>query len=410
MSFGKSFRQHRLGLSETSSSKTSSFETSLPGKRSAYAIAFVGFCSFLNLYATQPLLPLFTQIFHASKVEVSLTVSATTIAVALSAPWAGVLADRVGRKRMIVPALLLLSLFTGLTATATGLDALIGWRFMQGLLMAAVFAVSIAYVSEEWAGAGVGAAMAIYVTGNVLGGFSGRVLSGLVTDTLGWRWAFVLLSSLTLLGAIASWLWLPSSRNFMGKKNIRSSLQAMALHLRNPRLIAAYAVGFNILFSSVAIFTYVNFYLSAAPFNLNTVALGLVFCVYLLGVVITPIAGRWIERLGHRRSLMLAIGMICVGISITLIPQLWMVIVGLAISASGIFVCQSVTTSYVGTTARESRSAATGLYVSAYYVGGSLGAVLPGFFWNLGQWTACVLLILAIQGMTAGVAIAFWKK
>ncbi|MBW4658188.1 MAG: MFS transporter [Drouetiella hepatica Uher 2000/2452] len=405
MSFGKSFRQHRLGLSKTSSSKTS-----LPGKRSAYAIAFVGFCSFLNLYATQPLLPLFTQIFHASEVEVSLTVSATTIAVALSAPWAGVLADRMGRKRMIVPALLLLSLFTGLTATATGLDALLGWRFMQGLLMAAVFAVSIAYVSEEWAGAGVGAAMAIYVTGNVLGGFSGRVLSGFVTDTLGWRWAFVLLSGLTLLGAIASWLWLPSSRNFTGKKNIRSSLQAMALHLRNPHLIAAYAVGFNILFSSVAIFTYVNFYLSAAPFNLNTVALGLVFCVYLLGVVITPIAGRWIERLGYRRSLMLAIGMICVGISITLIPQLWMVIVGLAVSASGIFVCQSVTTSYVGTTARESRSAATGLYVSAYYVGGSLGAVLPGFFWNLGQWKACVLLILAIQGMTAGVAIASWKK
>jgi len=138
--------------------------------------------------------------------------------------------------------------------------------------------------------------------------------------------------------------------------------------------------------------------------------LGLVFCVYLLGVVITPIAGRWIERLGYRRSLMLAIGMICVGICITLIPQLWLVIIGLAISASGIFVCQSVTISYVGTTARESRSAATGLYVSAYYVGGSLGAVLPGFFWSLGQWTVCVLLILAIQGMTAGVAIAYWKK
>ncbi|HEY9628697.1 MAG TPA: MFS transporter [Coleofasciculaceae cyanobacterium] len=385
-------------------------QTRLSRKGSAYAIAFVGFCSFLNLYATQPLLPLFTQIFHRSKVEVSLTVSATTIAVALSAPWAGVLADRIGRKQVIVPALLLLSLFTGLTATASGLDALVFWRFMQGLLMATVFAVSIAYVSEEWAGAGVGAAMAIYVTGNVLGGFSGRVLSGFIADLCGWRWAFVMLSGLTLLGAIASGLGLPSSRNFTAKKDIRSSLRAMALHLQNPRLIAAYAVGFNILFSNVALFTYVNFYLSAPPFNLNTIALGLVFCVYLLGVVITPIAGRWIERLGYRRSLLMAIGMICVGLSITLMPHLWLVITGLAISASGIFICQSVTTSYVGTTARESRSAATGLYVSAYYVGGSLGAVLPGFFWSLGEWTACVLLILAVQAGTVAVAIVHWQK
>lgn len=251
--------------------------------RRAIAIAFVGFCSFLNLYAPQPLLPLFTQVFHASKVEVSLTISVTTAAVALSAPWAGVLADMLGRKRMIVPALLILSILTGLTATASGLHTLIAWRFMQGLLMAVVFAVSIAYVSEEWAGAGVGAAMAIYVTGNVLGGFSGRVLSGLVADAFGWRWVFVVLSSLTLLGALVSWAWLPRSRHFTGKKNMQSSVRAMGIHLRNPRLMAAYAVGFNILFSSVAIFTYVNFYLSVPPFNLNTIALGLVFCVYQVG-------------------------------------------------------------------------------------------------------------------------------
>ncbi|HEY9640956.1 MAG TPA: MFS transporter [Coleofasciculaceae cyanobacterium] len=376
----------------------------------AIAIAFVGFCSFLNLYAPQPLLPLLTQIFHASKVEVSLTVSATTAAVALSAPWAGLLSDLLGRKRMIVPALLLLSLFTGLTATASGLHALVVWRFLQGLLMAVVFAVSIAYVSEEWAGAGVGAAMAIYITGNVLGGFSGRVLSGWVADTWGWRWVFIMLSGLTLMGALVSWVGLPNSKSFKAKQNIRSSIWAMGRHLRNPRLIAAYAVGFNILFSNVAIFTYVNFYLSAPPFSLNTIALGLIFCVYLLGVVITPIAGRWIGRLGYRRSLMVAISMICIGMLLTLVPALGMIILGLAISASGIFICQSITTSYVGTTADEARSSATGLYVCAYYTGGSLGAILPGCFWSMGQWTACVVLILAIQLMTASLAMAYWKK
>ncbi|KYC38859.1 hypothetical protein WA1_33120 [Scytonema hofmannii PCC 7110] len=116
----------------------------LQNPKTAIATALVGFCAFLNLYSPQALLPLFAQVFHASKVEVSLTVSATTTAVALSAPWAGVLADILGRKRLIVPSLLILSLLTGLVSTASGLHTIIFWRFLQGLMMAVVFAVSIA--------------------------------------------------------------------------------------------------------------------------------------------------------------------------------------------------------------------------------------------------------------------------
>jgi predicted MFS family arabinose efflux permease len=384
--------------------------TWLQHHRRSLAIALVGFCSFLNLYTPQPLLPLFTQIFHASKVEVSLTVSATTIAVALSAPWVGLLADNIGRKRIIVPALLLLTIPTLLAATAPTLHMLILWRFMQGLLMAAIFAVSIAYVSEEFAGVGVGSAMAVYITGNVVGGFAGRFISGLVADTLGWRWVFVVLGCLPLLGGIVSWAWLPASRQFTRKHDLGSSIRAMGRHIRNPQLIATYAVGFNVLFSMAALFTYVNFYLSAPPFHLSSAALGSVFCVYLFGVVITPIAGQWIERLGYRLSLMMAIATICVGALLTLIPTLSLVIVGLAISACGVFICQSIATSYVGTTAKDARSSATGLYVASYYMGGSLGAILPGFVWAIGQWNACVVLVLAIQLVTAYLASTFWTS
>jgi MFS transporter, YNFM family, putative membrane transport protein len=85
------------------------------------AIALAGFSAFLHLYATQSLLPLLTHIFHASKVEASLTVSATTIAVALAAPLTGLLADRWGRKRIIVVAAYGLAIPTFLAATASDL-------------------------------------------------------------------------------------------------------------------------------------------------------------------------------------------------------------------------------------------------------------------------------------------------
>ena len=135
-------------------------------------------CAFLDLYATQPLLPTLEHQFNVSKAGASLTVSVSTAAVALAAPFVGLAADRLGRKRVIVPAMFVLAIPTMLAATAHTLSALVAWRFLQGLVMPAVFAVMIAYVTEEFAGRGVGAAMAALVTGNVLGGFSGRVMPG----------------------------------------------------------------------------------------------------------------------------------------------------------------------------------------------------------------------------------------
>lgn len=378
--------------------------------RRVFAVALAGFSAFLDLYATQSLLPLFTQVFHASKVEVSLTVSSTTIAVGIAAPFIGLLADMLGRKRIIASAVFGLSVPTFLAATASGLQALIWWRFAQGLFMPAIFAVTMAYISEEWAGVGVGSAMAAYVTGNIVGGVAGRFLSGLIAAHFGWRWAFIVLGCLNLVCGAAILAWLPRSRRFVRQKDIPASVYAIGQHLRNPRLIAAYAVGFNVLFSMVATFTYVNFYLAAPPFRLGTVALGSIFSVYLLGVVVTPVAGKWIDRVGYRIALATALTTACTGVLLTLLPKLWLVIVGLAICASGIFVCQSAANSYVGVVAGQARSSAAGLYVACYYIGGSVGAVLPGFVWSLGGWPACVALIVTIQLLTTGLALAFWRR
>src|SRR5258705_13957790 len=92
-----------------------------------FPIVLAGFTAFLHLYATQPLLPLLMQVFKASHVAVSLTVTASTVAVALGAPVVGRLADLVGRKRVIVGSSVALALTTGLAATSTSLHQLIAW-------------------------------------------------------------------------------------------------------------------------------------------------------------------------------------------------------------------------------------------------------------------------------------------
>jgi predicted MFS family arabinose efflux permease len=373
-----------------------------------FAVVSAGFCAFLAMYAPQPLLPILAAQFAASAAAVSLVITAPTIAVAIAAPFTGIVADRFGRKRVIVPAAILLAIPTVLAGASRTLAQLLFWRFLQGLLTPGIFAVTIAYITEEWE-QGAGAAMSAYVTGTVLGGFCGRMIAGIVAGLSSWRWAFVVLGALMAVGGIAIWIWLPSGRTAHPPRQRVSNVRAMAHHLRNRRLLAAYAVGFCVLFTLLAAFTYVNFYLAAPPFSLSATTLGLLFVVYLVGAAVMPVAGPWIDRLGHRVSLVAAFCVGIAGMSLTLVPSLAAVVIGLALTCTSGFISHAAASAYVGAVAKEARAAAVGLYVMFYYLGGTCGSALPGRFWSAGGWPACVALIVAVQAVTIAVALVFWK-
>ncbi len=373
------------------------------------ALFIAGFATFINLYATQPLLPQLRELFRASELMVSLTVSAPVLAVALSAPFLGVLADYVGRKRVLVAAIAGLAVPTILTASSANLSQLIIWRFLQGFFIPGIITVAIAYISEESPRHSVGSIMAIYISGTVVGGFSGRFLTGLAATHWGWRTGFVLLGIITFAGAVATFLLMPRSTRFVRRKRASSSIKSLGMHLRNPELLATYAVGFNVLFCMVGAFTYVNFYLAEKPFSLGPAALGLIFCVYLVGAVVTPVAGRIIDRIGYRRALVASTIMGATGMLLTLIQNLPAILAGLTLAATCVFVCQAAASSNVGRAANEARSSAAGIYASMYYFGGFFGSIVPGFFWERHGWAGCVAIILCVQTITASIAYKLWK-
>ena len=183
---------------------------------SVFAVCLCGVFAFIDLYATQPMLPMFARLFHASKAGVGLTVSASTLGVAISAPFFGAFAERLSRKRVIVFSILALAVPTLLAATAASLGALIFWRFLQGLIMPGIFAIAIAYITEEWPRRSVSLVMSIYVSGTALGGFCGRMISGLAAHYLGWHYSFLFLGAVTITGTGAVARWLPRERRSLG--------------------------------------------------------------------------------------------------------------------------------------------------------------------------------------------------
>jgi predicted MFS family arabinose efflux permease len=378
------------------------------------AVALCGVCAFLELYCTQPLLPLLTRLFHASKTGVGMTVSAATLGVALSAPIFGALTERLPRKRVIVASLIGVSVPTLLAATSTSLSQLIFWRFLQGIAVPGIVAVVVTYIGEEWPPDRVALVMSFYVSGTALGGFIGRVSAGILADWFNWRASFLVLGTAALAGAGAVAAWLPHGRRRPSPSapsgdRLSFPYQVQAL-FRRRRLVATFAVGFNVLFSLVGVFTWITFHLSAPPYLLSTAALSSLFFVYLVGLVVTPAAGFLITRVGLRAGIAGAIACSMAGVLLTLAPSLPVVILGLTLLSSGVFISQTASQSHLRVAAPpEARVTAAGLYLTCYYLGGTAAGVVPGAFWALGKWPACVAFIVFMQGGALAIALAGWR-
>lgn len=372
------------------------------------AVILCGLCGFLDLWATQALLPFLAEELHASALAVSFTVSMPPLAIVLVAPWTGVIADVLGRKRVIVAAMFAMVVPTVMVGYSSSLGAIVFWRFVQGLFVPPIFATTVAYIADEAVPGESTAVTGIYTAASVFGGFLSRFLSALLADHLGWRDAFLGLAAITLALAIGTLLVMPKERGFHRSSSFAISAKEMLQHFRDSRLVATYCVGFCVLFTLSTIFTFVGFHLAAPPYELSTAAIGSLFITYLAGVVTTSLVGRGVSRLGRRRMVMFALLGWAVGIAMTLLPSIVAVIVGLATAAAFCFVCQAASTSYVALTAQRGRSSAVGLYVTAYYLGGSVGGPVAGLAWTIGGWTACVACALAVLGGVSLVVQHYW--
>jgi predicted MFS family arabinose efflux permease len=243
----------------------------------------------------------------------------------------------------------------------------------------------------------------------VVGGFCGRAVAGGVAARAGWPAAFVVLAMMTVAAAATLWKWLPADNKVSHASANRRPADSVSRLLRNRQLLATNAVGFCVLFTQVAMFTYVTFHLSAAPYALSTFALGWLFAVYLLGAAVTPLAGRWTDHLGHRAAMAGAVGIGVAGALMTLLPWLSAIVLGLALTATGVFIAQATASSYIGTVTAHDRGLAVGLYSTFYYIGGSVGGAVPAVMWNAGGWPATVGLVLLVQVSTYAVAMMFWR-
>jgi len=355
------------------------------------------FATFALLYAPQPLLPQIATTFRVSPAAASLAISAATFSVAIAVIPMSSLSEVFGRRRIMTVSALAASVL-GLAATmAPSLPVLLAIRVLQGLALAGVPAVAMAYLTEEVERGSLGRAMGLYIAGNSIGGLSGRIVAGALVDHGGWRVALAGVGGLSVTCAVVFALVLPPSAYFTpASPRVRALLGTLRQNVADTRLLRLYLIGFTLAGSLVTVYNYLTFRLSGPPFGLSATVIGLLFVSYLAGTYSSAAAGRSVERFGRYRVLSCGVLVTAVGVLITLSGSLGLIVAGLLALTGGFFAGHSVASTWVGGLVRVAPAQAAALYTCSFYIGSSVAGSVGGLFYGHGGWPMTVAFVLVL--------------
>jgi MFS transporter, YNFM family, putative membrane transport protein len=368
-------------------------------RRSAI-IAMVSFLTLIDLFGAQALLPQIIVAFKSDPGTAGFAVNAATLGMAISGLTVAWFADRIDRKRGIWMCLAVLSIPTALLSVTHNIWIFMALRIIQGALMAAAFTLTATYLSERCDITARGGALAAYITGNVASNLFGRFTAVTLSDVTSLSGSFLFFAALNLVGAVAAFI-LIGARDDVPPMHGGRALDAWKRHFSNPALRAVFGIGFLILFIFVGVFTYVNLYL-VNQLHLSPMSLGLVYFVFAPAIITTPMAGNLVRKFGPRTALTLSLTVALASLALILSTHLWLVLCGLALLGMATFSAQAAATGYVSANVSSDRAQANGLYLTSYYLGGLVGALLLGQVNAHFGWSATVLGI----GVAIAVAIA----
>jgi len=375
-------------------------------RRVNLALFCAGFITFVTLYDVQPLLPLFAREFSVSPAIASLPLSVATIALAVGMLIAGTLSESLGRRQVMTVALLLTSLLALATYLIFFFPSLLVLRLLQGLVLAGVPSVAMAYLGEEMDAQSIGHAMGLYISGNAMGGMIGRIGSAFLCDYMPWPTAIALIGVISLVLTLVFFKSLPLSTNFVRRPfQFRYLFTSLYQHLRDPGLLCLYSLAFLSMGGFVSLYNYIGFRLLGAPYDLSQSSVSLIFLVYLLGSFSSGVVGSLINRFGRDLMIRLTLSTMLIGTLLTLGTSLPLIVLGVGIFTCGFFSAHAIASSWVGRRARTAKAQASSIYLFAYYLGSSISGTVGGIFWVHYGWNGVAimisLLILAAFGVAA---------
>ncbi|WDL96232.1 MFS transporter [Alicyclobacillus sp. ALC3] len=353
-------------------------------KRNLWLLWFGSLVTSASYSMVVPFLPLFLLkigVHHHTSMWSGLIFSSAFLTGALSSPFWGSVADKYGRKPMIIRSGFALCFVYLLTAFVQHPWELLALRGVQGLL-AGFIPGAIALVGTSTPKQDVGYALALMSTATATGSILGPLVGGAVASWLGNRAAFAAAGVLVLLGTLLVLVWV-KEYNFVPAKTRSSVMGAMKTAVHNRPLLVTLMITMLTAFSIMTIEPVLPLYIAQLGSHWHDISLlaGIIFSLSgIASVIFAARWGRFADRVGFRKVLL--IGLIGGGVgNLAQLPfhQIW----GFATVrfVYGAFFCAvfpAINALVVQSTEPEFRGRAFGLNQTANQIGTLFGPLVGG--------------------------------
>lgn len=360
-----------------------------------------GLSVFAQLYLFQPMLSELQASFGVSLATGSLAVSASTIGMATGLFLFAFKADTFKRERLMSLSLILSALLTITSAFMNHFVLLLLLNFLKGIALSGVSAVALAYLSDEIEPGKIGLAISLYLSGNTIGGMTGRVAGSLLAGWGGWQQAvWVIGITSLLLGFLFYWKIPASSQVSQNSISIKEKLLQMKDLLSKRLFIGMYLIAALAMGVFVSVYNYISIQLESPRYGLPHQMIAMIFVMYLTGVAGSIIVGKLSDKHRPERLLRYSLILLGAGLSMLLIPRLWALIAGLGILTFAFFSTHTIASRIVSVNASRSKSSATSIYWLSYYAGSSIIGSLTGIILTRFGWDTFVEILLMLTTLS----------
>ena len=363
---------------------------------------------FCSIYPPQVLLPFFAERYAITESQAALLTATSMIPLGIAPLSYGYILESMSAVKLLKWSILGLAVsqlaFVLAEMLTDSFALLIIIRFGQGLLLPAAMTSLMTYLSGASEGKQLQRSMSIYVAATIVGGYAGRLLTGLTAEYVGWRWYYFALTAL-LVGNFVALGWL---RKEMAVKAGRPSPRIILDALRGGEYLKIYGVIFCVFFVFSSFLNYLPFRLTALWGQTSESTVGIMYSGYLVGVVISLISPRLVTMFGSAINAIIAgVSAFAVVLLITMTSSTVLLFSVLLIFCGSMFLVHSVAVGLVNRLATENKGVVNGLYIAFYYSGGVLGSYLPGLIYERFGWSIFVWSLFAVAGIGLIIALTY---
>lgn len=361
-----------------------------------------------NIYYNQPILKEMAVSLHASDTEIGRVSMFAQLGYGLGMFFLIPLGDMVNRKKFIL--WLMLSLATALVLMVLSKGVILVWLLSLLIGVCSAPAQIILPMAASLDKVNRGKTVGIVFSGILVGILGSRVISGLITDWLGWRYVYGCSAIMVLTITVLLKLYLPNVKHkFTGNylELLQSTLILVKRHriLRESAILGAFTFG---IFCSF--WTTVTFYLSGPAFNFHADTIGLFGIVAIGGALVAPYFGKLADKGNTRKSLFMTIGMIIFSLILLKVFPLSVMVMVIAIFVLDIGVQATQITNFarIYSLDENSHSRLNTIYMTTYFIGGGIGTFFGLLCWKHGGWELSTWQMLCWSFIA--LAIVFFTK